>query len=279
MAKTTVFLRDCRISFPALDEPKPQMMGGDPKYEVTALMAPDSEACKQLNAAVIQVAREGFGQQADRMLATPGFSPVRSGDDREKIPAGYAGMVYVTAKSKQRPDLRDSNPQIIITDPREIKEKFVGGYHCNIYVEVYSYQAKAPSGAIIKSGIATMLLGVQFAAYDHPFGGVHLTATDYPDVTAQAQASSVFKPADTPSQAQAPAAPAQQPQGAQQAASGNAGGYYGTAHQVNQAQGAPQAASGNTGGYYGTAQPVNQGSAGYYGGQVPDNLDNSDVPF
>ena len=136
---------------------------------------------------------------------------------------------------------KDSNPQIIITDPREIKEKFVGGYHCNIYVEVYSYQAKAPSGAIIKSGIATMLLGVQFAAYDHPFGGVHLTATDYPDMTAQAQASSVFKPADTLSQAQAPAAPAQQPQGAQQAASGNAGGYY--------------------------------------GGQFTDNIDNSDVPF
>lgn len=259
MAKTTVFLRDCRISFPALDEPKPQMMGGDPKYEVTALMAPDSEACKQLNAAVIQVAREGFGQQADRLLAAPGFSPVRSGDDREKIPAGYAGMVYVTAKSKQRPDLRDSNPKIMITDPREIKEKFVGGYHCNIYVEVYSYQAKAPNGAIIKSGIATMLLGVQFAAYDHPFGGVHLTATDYPDVTAQAQASSMFKPADTSSQAQAPApapaAPAQQPQGA------------------------PQAASGNAGGYYGAAQPVNQASSGYYGGQASDNLDNSDVPF
>ena len=270
MAKTTVFLRDCRISFPALDEPKQQMMGGDPKYEVTALMAPDSEACKQLKAAVIQVAREGFGQQADRMLATPGFSPVRSGDDREKIPAGYAGMVYVTAKSKQRPDLRDSNPQIIITDPREIKEKFVGGYHCNIYVEVYSYQAKAPTGAVIKSGIATMLLGVQFAAYDHPFGGVHLTATDYPDVTAQAQASSVYKPADISSPAPAPAAPAQQPQGAQQAASGNAGGYYGAA---------PQAASGNAGGYYGAAQPVNQGSAGYYGGQSADNIDNSDVPF
>ena len=102
MAKTTVFLRDCRIAFPALDEPKAQMMGGDPKYEVTALMPPDSEACKQLKAAVIQVAREGFGQQADRMLATPGFSPVRSGDDREKIPAGYAGMVYVTAKNQQR---------------------------------------------------------------------------------------------------------------------------------------------------------------------------------
>lgn len=279
MAKTTVFLRDCRISFPALDEPKPQMMGGDPKYEVTALMAPDSEACKQLNAAVIQVAREGFGQQADRMLAAPGFSPVRSGDDREKIPAGYAGMVYITAKSKQRPDLRDSNPKIMITDPREIKEKFVGGYHCNIYVEVYSYQAKAPNGAIIKSGIATMLLGVQFAAYDHPFGGVHLTATDYPDVTAQAQASSMFKPTDTSSQASAPAAPAQQPQGAPQAASGNAGGYYGAAQPVNQAQGAPQAASGNTGGYYGTAQPVNQASSGYYGGQASDNLDNSDVPF
>ena len=273
MAKTTVFLRDCRISFPALDEPKQQMMGGDTKYEVTALMAPDSDACKQLKAAVIQVAREGFGQQADRMLATPGFSPVRSGDGREKIPAGYAGMVYVTAKSKQRPDLRDSNPQIMITDPREIKEKFVGGYHCNIYVEVYSYQAKAPTGAVIKSGIATMLLGVQFAAYDHPFGGVHLTATDYPDVTAQAQASSMFKPADTSSQAQAPApapaAPAQQPQGALQAASGNAGGYYGTAQPVNQ----------GSAGYYGAAQPVNQGSAGYYGGQSADNIDNSDVPF
>ena len=181
MAKTKVFIADARISYPALEEPRLSVNGDNPRYEATFLFAPNSQAAQQLKQAVETVAEEEFGAQANRILAAG--NPVRSGDDREKNPAGYAGNLYITARSKMRPDLRDSNPRIQITDPAVIKDKFRGGYHVNAYVEIFSYQAKSPTGAVIKSGVSAMLLGVQFKAYDTPFGGVSLSADDYPDET------------------------------------------------------------------------------------------------
>lgn len=251
MAKTKVFIADARISYPALEEPRLSVNGDNPRYEATFLFAPNSQAAQQLKQAVETVAREEFGAQADRILAAG--NPVRSGDDREKNPAGYAGNLYITARSKMRPDLRDSNPRIQITDPAIIKDKFRGGYHVNAYVEIFSYQAKSPTGAVIKSGVSAMLLGVQFKAYDTPFGGVSLSADDYPDETKAADASAQYRepepaPMAGPAPAPAPRAPAAAPYG----------------------RPAPR---------YGTPASAPQG--GYQGGGYPpaDDLNNSDVPF
>ena len=216
MAKTKVFIADARISYPALEEPRLSVNGDNPRYEATFLFAPNSQAAQQLKQAVETVACEEFGPQADRILAAG--NPVRSGDDREKNPAGYAGNLYITARSKMRPDLRDSNPRIQITDPAIIKDKFRGGYHVNAYVEIFSYQAKSPTGAVIKSGVSAMLLGVQFKAYDQPFGGVSLSADDYPDETKAADASAQYRepepaPMAGPAPAPAPRAPAAAPYG------------------------------------------------------------------
>ena len=152
-----------------------------------------------------------------------------------------------------RPDLRDSNPRIQITDPAVIKDKFRGGYHVNAYVEIFSYQAKSPTGAVIKSGVSAMLLGVQFKAYDTPFGGVSLSADDYPDETKAADASAQYRepepaPMAGPAPAPAPRAPAAAPYG----------------------RPAPR---------YGAPASAPQG--GYQGGGYPpaDDLNNRDVPF
>lgn len=256
-AKTRVFITDARLSYPSLVEPRKPLMGGEPKFDATFLIAPNTPAAQQLQQAIQSVADEEFGPNAARILSNGG-SPLKRGDDKQNPPAGYAGNLYITARSKMRPDLRDGNPKIMITDPAEIRERFKGGYHVNAYVEIFAYQAKAPSGAVIKSGVGAMLLGVQFRAYDQPFA-MTLSAADYPDESAAAAESAKFAPEPAPTGAPAPtaapAAPAQQPYGVPQAAPGNVGGYYGTAHQVNQA------------------------SSGYYGGQASDNLDNSDVPF
>ena len=179
MEKVKVFLPDVRISYPSLVEPRAGLQGGDPKYDATFLMAPDSGAAHNLAAAVQDIAQRAFGNAADKILQTN--SPVKKGDDRENPPAGYKGNLYITARSKMRPDLRDSNPQIMITDPATIQDRFRGGYHVNAFVEVYSYEAKAATGAVIKRGVAAMLLGVQFKAYDKPFGASALSASDYPD--------------------------------------------------------------------------------------------------
>ena len=277
MEKVKVFLPDVRISYPSLVEPRAGLQGGDPKYDATFIMAPDSGAAHNLTAAVQDIARRAFGNAADKILQTN--SPVKKGDDRENPPAGYAGNLYITARSKMRPDLRDSNPQIMITDPATIQDRFRGGYHVNAFVEVYSYEAKAATGAIIKRGIAAMLLGVQFKAYDKPFGGVSLSASDYPDESQSAAASSEYKPEPAP---MAPSAGAYAPG----AAPANA--YYGGAPRQAPQQGynaapqgynapraAPQQGYGAAPqGYAPAAQAAPQGYE-----PAPDDLNGESVPF
>lgn len=202
-AKTRVFITDARLSYPSLVEPREPLMGGEPKFDATFLVAPNSPAAQQLQQAIQSVADEEFGPNAARILSNGG-SPLKRGDDKQNPPAGYAGNLYITARSKMRPDLRDGNPKIMITDPAAIRERFKGGYHVNAYVEIFAYQAKSPSGAVIKSGVGAMLLGVQFRAYDQPFG-MTLSAADYPDESAAAAESAKFAPEPAPTGAPAAA--------------------------------------------------------------------------
>ena len=281
MEKVKVFLPDVRISYPSLVEPRAGLQGGDPKYDATFLMSPDSGAAHNLTAAVQDIAHRAFGNAADKILQAN--SPVKKGDDRENPPAGYAGNLYLTARSKMRPDLRDSNPQIMITDPATIQDRFRGGYHVNAFVEVYSYEAKSATGAIIKRGIAAMLLGIQFKAYDKPFGGVSLSASDYPDESQSAAASSEYKPEPAP---MAPAAGAYAPG----AAPANA--RYGSAPQQGYGQpryGSAPAAQAPQQGYgqprYGSAPAAQAPQQGYpvpapQGYEpAPDDLNGESVPF
>ena len=277
MEKVKVFLPDVRISYPSLVEPRAGLQGGDPKYDATFLMAPDSGAAHNLTAAVQDIAHRAFGNAADKILQTN--SPVKKGDDRENPPAGYAGNLYLTARSKMRPDLRDSNPQIMITDPGTIQDRFRGGYHVNAFVEVYSYEAKSATGAIIKRGIAAMLLGIQFKAYDKPFGGVSLSASDYPDESQSAAASSEFKPEPAP---MAPSASVSAPANAR----------YGSAPQQGYGQpryGSAPAAQAPQQGYgqprYGSAPAAQTAPQGYTAAApqgyepAPDDLNGENVPF
>lgn len=278
MEKVKVFLPDVRISYPSLLEPRQPLKGGEPKYDATFLMAPESGAAHNLTAAVQDIAQRAFGNAAEKILREN--SPVKKGDDKETPPAGYAGNLYITARSKMRPDLRDSNPQIMITDPATIQDRFRGGYHVNAFIEVYSYEAKAATGAVIKRGIAAMLLGVQFKAYDRPFGGVSLSASDYPDESQSAAASSEYKPEP------APMAPAPQ-----QGYSAPAGARYGS--EPRQGYGAPQGYGASRG--YNAPRPAAapmapapgayaRGAApapqqGYESAPAPDDLNGEDVPF
>ena len=268
MEKVKVFLPDVRISYPSLLEPRQPPMGGEPKYDATFLMAPESGAAHNLTAAVQDIAQCAFGNAAEKILREN--SPVKKGDDKETPPAGYAGNLYITARSKMRPDLRDSNPQIMLTDPATIQDRFRGGYHVNAFVEVYSYEAKAATGAVIKRGIAAMLLGVQFKAYDRPFGGVSLSASDYPDESQSAAASSEYKPEPAP---MAPAAGAYAPG----AAPANA--RYGSAPAAQ----APQQGYGQP--HYGSAPAAQAPQQGYNTAApqgyepAPDDLNGESVPF
>ena len=212
MAKKTerVFIRGARLSFPALDEPRATMAGGnDLKYQATFLLEPSNPSLQQVRAALMSVASAMWGDRAAAVLQNPDKNPLKSGDAKERVPEGYAGMLYIAARSKNAPELRDANPHVLITDPRLIREKFVAGYKVNAFVDLYPYEVKDARGVTIKSGIAAGLVAVQFCAYADTFSGVSKPAeSDFPDCSAEAEQSGAMGGAMGGGYPQAPRQPA-----------------------------------------------------------------------
>ena len=123
-----VFIRGARLSYPALDKPRASSFdaaGADPKYQATFLMEPNNPAVTAIWQAIQKVATAEFGAKAQSILQNPEKHPLRRGDDKENVPDGYHGMMYLTAKSKNAPELRDANPHVLITGEQAIREKFI----------------------------------------------------------------------------------------------------------------------------------------------------------
>ena len=103
-----VFITDARLSYPALDEPKETMAGnGDLKYQATFLITPDNPCVAKIKDAIKQIAIAEYGDKAKAVVTNREKIPLKKGDDKENIPDGYAGMLYISAKSKNRPELRE----------------------------------------------------------------------------------------------------------------------------------------------------------------------------
>ena len=189
-----VFIRGARLSFPALDEPRATMAGSDDlKYQATFLIEPTNPCIRNIQQALMSVAGAMWGDRAMQILQNPDKNPLKLGNNKEKIPEGYADMLYICARSKNPPELRDANPHILIIDQRSIREKFVAGYKVNGFIDLYPYDVKNAQGVTIKSGIAAGLVSVQFAGYADAFSGVAKPAeSDYPDCSAEADASAAY---------------------------------------------------------------------------------------
>ena len=101
MAKTNerVFIRNARLSYPALDKPRASSFdaaGADPKYQATFLMEPSNPSVQAIWAAVQKVAAAEFGDKAAAVLKTADKVPLRRGDDKESVPDGYANVADLT---------------------------------------------------------------------------------------------------------------------------------------------------------------------------------------
>lgn len=178
-----VFIKNARLSFPALAEPRETMKGkGDSKYQATFILDKDNPCVEQIKAATARIAQAEFRDRAKQVLANADKLPLKDGDRRSID--GYAGKLYVKASSIYPPDLVDANPRHRITDPKEIADKFQAGFRVNGYIDLFPYEVQGARG------ISASLISVQFAAYDDTFGGATKPDdTAYPDCSEQAEAS------------------------------------------------------------------------------------------
>lgn len=177
-----VYIEDARLSYPVLDTPKQIMGKGDPFYQATFLLDPENPSVARLKKAISEVALAYFDEKIARSILAKGERiPLKKGDDKPNPPAGYEGKLYLSAKSKRMPDYRDANPKIRLTDPDEIRSKFVPGYRVNAYVDIFPYEYR--EGNVIASrGVSAGLVSAQFVRRDETFGGPASIADDaYPD--------------------------------------------------------------------------------------------------
>ena len=179
-----VFIKNARLSFPALAEPRETMKGkGDSKYQATFILDKDNPCVDQIKAATARIAQAEFRDRAKQVLANADKLPLKDGDRRSID--GYTGKLYVKASSIYPPDLIDANPRHKITDPKEIADKFQAGFRVNGYIDLFPYDTQGARG------ISASLISVQFAAYDDTFGGASKPDENaYPDCSEQADASS-----------------------------------------------------------------------------------------
>ena len=215
-AQIRFFITDARLSYPALDAPRPSIQDpNDKRYQATFLLEPTNPCVAKLKEAIKQVAVQAFGpERAGAVLRDIKRIPLRPGESKEVVPEGYEGMLFLGAKSRTKPELRDANPSIKITDPEMIRERFAPGYRVNGYVDLFAFEKKSDGGAVLNYGITASLVSVQFKAYADTFSARASTKDeDYPDCSADAAASGEYNPpvdpyAPAPAPAQSAAKPA-----------------------------------------------------------------------
>ena len=129
-------LKNVRISFPALFEPKAFNGESNPSYEATFLIDPKDPQVAELNAAIEAVAKEKWKDKADAVMKTLRAQDrlcLHDGDLKSNL-AGYAGMLYLGARSGAKPKVYDNIADPNTNKAREITSAADGKPYSGSYV-------------------------------------------------------------------------------------------------------------------------------------------------
>jgi hypothetical protein len=158
-----VLLNNVRLAFPALFEAKQVNGEGEPAFSAAFLLKPGSETAKAVGAAIDAVAKEKFGAKAADMLVQMRKADktcLHDGDNKPDLD-GYAGMLYVSARSKARPLVLGADKSPLTA----ADGKPYGGCYVNASIDVWAQDNK------FGKRINAQLRGVQFVRDGEAFAG------------------------------------------------------------------------------------------------------------
>lgn len=184
---TEIILREVRISYASLFEPKHFKQGGKSKYQ-TAILIPKTDV-NTINAirALINAAYEDGVLRKWGGRRIPLKDPLSDGDvtkNPDENPE-YVGMMYLQAKSDRKPKIIDQNLNDIMD-----KSAVYSGCICNVKVNFYAFDVDG------NKGVATGLQVVQFVRDGEALtGGTPSLDGFTPIAPAQQQAPQTFNPA------------------------------------------------------------------------------------
>lgn len=142
-ANRTIVLPRVTASFPSLFK-KTAYKDNKPKYTVTALFDPESEAHKRLKKAFSELLGEMWDGKKPNGLKTclhDGDAKIASARNPGTYSA-YEGKLYVTASSDTLPDVRDRNPTVRL-DEETAADKIYGGAVIDLIVNVWAWNHSA----------------------------------------------------------------------------------------------------------------------------------------
>ena len=113
-----ITLKNVRLSFPDLFEPRPFKPGDVPKYKATLLVPKGSDQAKAVDAAIAAVAKEKWPKTWEKVLASIKGNANKFcwQDGDTKTYDGYEGMMAFSAGNKARPTIIDRNKDPLTKD-------------------------------------------------------------------------------------------------------------------------------------------------------------------
>lgn len=155
-------LKNVRLSFPRLFEPKSFRQGQEPRFEATFLLDPSNAEHaaikKHIKAEATRIAKEHFGEKADLKKILKDNLCYYDGDTKEYD--GYAGMWCIATSNKTRPTVVDQkrNP-LVAADGKP----YAG---CFVNATITLWVMDNEFGKRVNAN----LRGVQFLRDGEPFG-------------------------------------------------------------------------------------------------------------
>lgn len=167
-ANQRLMLKDVRLSYANLFEPRAIVEDGVLKYSVSVLIPKnDKEQLKSVMGIVNTIINEQKWTPAQKKTAD---IPLRDGDTEKPEEEAYKGVFYLNPKSNRKPLVVDQKR--VVVDREDI---VYSGCYANVYVSFYPFDVAG------NKGVGLGLLGVQKVRDGEPLGNT-ITVDDFEDV-------------------------------------------------------------------------------------------------
>jgi hypothetical protein len=184
-----ITLKDVRLTFPQLFEPKQVNGQGDPKFSAAFLFAKNHPQKAEIERGIVEAAKAKWGEKAQEVLKTLKASDklcVHDGDAKSDYD-GYAGNLFINASNKVK-------PMIVGPDRVELRAmdgKPYSGCYVNAILELWAQDNQ------FGKRVNAALLGVQFVRDGERLaGGGVAAAEDFEAIPGTEAAAGGAKPSD-----------------------------------------------------------------------------------
>lgn len=215
LENNVLWIREARLSFPQVLQPKPSAPGAEAKYSAAFLLTEQSPEWAELHQMIAKLCAEKWGDKAqqvmnvchnDRDLRCYGWGSEGVNKQTGEIYEGYnePGAVFIKASSRHMPKLYGPDAQEL-PPTSNANEMFVGGNYVAGVISLWAQDNQ--HGRAIRAnldGVQYLREGEHFGSEGPDVGGIFQPAPGAPAPTAPAPGVPVAPGAPQP----APVAPA-----------------------------------------------------------------------